>query len=393
MTKKKQNVNRILIIVSYTIPTFAGGGRNAFNFAKYLRSKKIPVTILTFNRNFKQVSREKIDSIPFIRIPYLNRNLILKILSSFWIVCYYAVYILKNKLIYIIGDNIIAYQFIILFASISSKSVIFRSTMYGDDDLDSITTKRKLTKPFYQFLFRQLTVYHSIHPGFTNSSKNILKGKVKIIETPQGVDINHFSPLSENEKRKLKYNMRLPDNKLIILSIGILIKRKGYLEIFEALSKLTFPFVYIVIGEYNITMDHYFKPYQMEMKELYSKGKELLNDNVIFTGPCEEVVKYLQIADLFLINSFKEGLPNSLLEAASCGLPLLSRGIYGLDNNVLYQGKNAIIYKDTNEIIDILTELNQNRNRFLAMGKRSREIAIDKFSFSILIERFSSYFF
>ncbi|WP_310652913.1 glycosyltransferase, partial [Lactobacillus jensenii] len=51
--------------------------------------------------------------------------------------------------------------------------------------------------------------------------------------------------------------------------------------------------------------------------------------NLIFTGIVkrEELVNYLNIADLFLLPSFDELFPMSVLEAVSCGTPVLLRNL------------------------------------------------------------------
>src|SRR5207253_952038 len=48
-----------------------------------------------------------------------------------------------------------------------------------------------------------------------------------------------------------------------------------------------------------------------------------LNDRVFITGAKENIEEYYQASDLFVLFSNFEGSPNALVEAMSCGLPVL----------------------------------------------------------------------
>ncbi len=49
----------------------------------------------------------------------------------------------------------------------------------------------------------------------------------------------------------------------------------------------------------------------------------------IFAGNTDDVLSYYQKADLFVLPSLTEGLPLSLLEALSCGLPVIATAVGG----------------------------------------------------------------
>jgi len=69
--------------------------------------------------------------------------------------------------------------------------------------------------------------------------------------------------------------------------------------------------------------------------------KEIQNQrNIKLVGRVPDVLRYLQASDFFISTSLAEGLPNAVLEAMACGLPVLlsdippHREIFELDRNI-----------------------------------------------------------
>jgi len=104
-----------------------------------------------------------------------------------------------------------------------------------------------------------------------------------------------------------------------ILYVGALSKRKNVHLIIEALKFLSKKYHLAIVGRGD-------ERYQKYLKELVQKFG--LDDRIKFVGYVEylKLPSYYQNADLFVLPSSYEGLPKVILEALSCGVPVLASG-------------------------------------------------------------------
>lgn len=104
--------------------------------------------------------------------------------------------------------------------------------------------------------------------------------------------------------------------------------------------------------------------------------KEMAKSNICFLGHQTDVEKYYSLADFYISSSFSEGLPNSVLEAMSVGLPVILSDIgphkelfEGIDYPYFFQPKNSIQLRKVLESLTLndCIELGQVcRNQVLA---------------------------
>lgn len=83
-----------------------------------------------------------------------------------------------------------------------------------------------------------------------------------------------------------------------------------------------------------------------ELKQLVIKLN--LSDRVIFTGYREDAKDLLYCANLFAFPSLQEGLPASLMEAMSVGLPVVASNIRG-NVDLIKNEENGLLY-DCNDV-------------------------------------------
>ncbi len=372
--------NPILICSPSAPPLNSGAGTNAHNFGLHLIKYGFKVNHFSFNWNMSFPSVSNDSGLKIIRAPYFKYNPLTRAVSALFTVPVMLYCTLFARTIFIYGP-MKGYLFLILFGKLTGKKVVFRSTMLGDDDIVSLIHKYPYFKSFRKWALSKLGMYYALNPGFTAAYLRTFDSKEKVFESPQGLDLERFKPVDENEKIQLRAELGLPGNLPVLVSVGYLIKRKGYSELFESLSKLNRDFRYVVIGDHTVGPEHNLFSKKAEMQALYDNGKQLLGDKLIFTGPLPDVTKYLQAADIFLLNSEKEGVPNVLLESMACGCVPVIKEIEGLNGFITFPGTNAIVYTDIEALNPHLDKLLSDDALRFKLAEKSLDFVTENLDF------------
>ena len=107
--------------------------------------------------------------------------------------------------------------------------------------------------------------------------------------------------------------------------------------------------------------------------------------NVEWWGWQDDVPTFISMSHIVCLPSYREGLPKILIEAASCGRPIVTTDVPGC-REVVKDGCNGYLVQEKNAeaLKEALLKLINDPEKRLEMGKASREIAIEKFSNEIV---------
>jgi N-acetyl-alpha-D-glucosaminyl L-malate synthase BshA len=198
----------------------------------------------------------------------------------------------------------------------------------------------------------------------TMKSLGIKENKIVILRN--AVDTERFKPFKNIE---LRYKYAIGENEILILFVGYLDTFKGIFELIDAfyeINKKNKNVKLMMVGT---------GPKKDELKKKVSKSN--LEDFLIFTGKLSpfEMHKYYQAADIFVLPSFTEGLPISVLEAMACGLPIVTTNVGGIPE-AIEDGLNGFIInsKDENGLREKLKILIKNKGLREKFGNKSIEV-------------------
>ncbi len=191
----------------------------------------------------------------------------------------------------------------------------------------------------------------------------------KIVDVvPNGVDADYFTP-----------DLSCRDPRPTVVFIGRLVWQKDpflLIEAFRLLRKLVSNARLILIGQgYLNSIVH---------QKVAASG---LSEHIELIPGASDIRPFLRQGWLFVLPSVSEGFPNVIIEAMSCGLPVVATSVGGIPE-IIEQGVNGLlVQRRSPELIAqamarILLD-DETRN---LMGRRAREIAIERFPLEHMIK-------
>ena len=217
-----------------------------------------------------------------------------------------------------------------------------------------------------------------IHTSCNITKNNLIDLRVdpeKIVVIPLGVDLFLFKPVSSEEKQKIKKQLAIPSDKIVIGSFqkdgagwgrGMepkLIKGPDiFVEVVEKLA-LNYPVFVLLVGPAR----GYVKT-NLEKRNIPYKDVGYLKD-------LTQLAKYYNALDFYLITSRIEGGPKQILEAMASGVPVVSTKM-GMVPDIVKDGKEALLAEVENieQIVDKSERIIQNdelRKKLVENGLRT----------------------
>ena len=129
-----------------------------------------------------------------------------------------------------------------------------------------------------------------------------------------------------------------------------------------------------------------------DLNKLRWKTKKAeVQEKFIFLGQTDRdnLVKLYQNATLFVLPSYHEGLPTVLLEAMSCGLPIIATDVRG-NRDMISSGKNGILVppRDPKKMAEATSLLLENDTLRTSLSKNARKTIEGKYTWDAVSNKF-----
>ena len=181
-------------------------------------------------------------------------------------------------------------------------------------------------------------------------------------------------------RRRLTQELGIDCRDRIVGTVGRLSQQKGQLEFLQAAQKVSekFPRAYFLIVGEDLEFGGQYQ------RELEDWARRLgLGDRVIFTGHRADAAQLMYALHVFVLPSWMEGLPVSVLEAMAAARPVIATLVGGVPE-VVQDGKTGILVspKNAEELADAIIYLLENPNIAVNMGLRGQARVREHFALS-----------
>jgi len=220
---------------------------------------------------------------------------------------------------------------------------------------------------------------NSDDPAYLVDAGAIKKEKVEIIKSV-GIDTKVYDPdrVDPQKISDLRANLKLED-KIVVLMVARAIWHKGVREFYEAAQRLsrTNKVQFVLVGD-------------IDSGNPSSADKSFLKSgNVLWLGYRDDMVELTEISDIYVLPSYREGVPRTLLEATSMAKPIVTTDTVGC-REVVRDGYNGYLVpaKDASALAEKITELVISREKRKIMGENGRMVAVNEFDIDIIVDRY-----
>lgn len=205
-------------------------------------------------------------------------------------------------------------------------------------------------------------------------SKKLVQRSAADLLPGSGIDLKRFTPDPFTRNKAFTF-----------LLISRLITDKGILEYVEAVKRLRAQGLdarFQILGAKD--------PKHRRGIPLHTISKWIDDKTIEYLGTAEDVQPFIKSADCIVLPSYREGTPHTLLEAASCGKPIVTTGVPGCHqvvednrNGLLCESKDA---KDLAEKMMLMSRLDDaTLQQFGIHGRQKMEREFDE---SIVINKY-----
>jgi glycosyltransferase involved in cell wall biosynthesis len=201
-----------------------------------------------------------------------------------------------------------------------------------------------------------------------------------------GVDLSLFdrAAVANGRREALRAGFGIPPSATVVGTVGRIVAEKGYREYIAAARAIRDSVpgtVFMAVGDRD--RDKADSLPESEISDARS--------HVVFTGWRTDVRDLMGIMDVFVLASWREGVPRSAIEAAAMGLPLVLTDIRGC-REVARDGVEGILVppRDSNGLGDAIARLVAEPEVRVRMGAAARARAEERFDERQIHERIAT---
>jgi glycosyltransferase involved in cell wall biosynthesis len=268
------------------------------------------------------------------------------------------------------------------------KRLAIKLTSVGHDDPASMRARGRLA----YWCYSRAHMLFGVSPRFEQlfAASGLPAARFRLI--PNGVDVTRFRPATREDKRALRTELGLPEAGALILFVGFFSREKCPDVLFDAWSSLATnadnSSVLLFIGA---TRSQYYEVDPTLVVDIRRRASDLgLESRLCFVESTTEIERYQRAADIFVLSSVREGLPNALLEAMACATACIATRLEGVTDRLIADHDDGLLVppRDVGALAIAVQHLLSEPARARVMGQRARARITQDFALSTTAQRY-----
>lgn len=274
------------------------------------------------------------------------------------------------------------YGLIALCCRALNKKLVMQMVLMGVDD--PMTIKRNYRLMFLRFyLLLLVDKFICISRQIVKSAQTAGIPSHKVAYVPQGVDAAHFAPVAPVVRDEMREGLGIDKDTKVVTFVGAVIRRKGVdwlIEAWKEVQKDLPDSLLLLVGPCQYTGEDSNKDTLDEFVSGIKKTIEANALNIRFVGRRDDVHHFLQISDVFVLPSRKEGFGNVIIEAMACAVPPVVTFMDGVALDTVQHGYNGFIANTLSELAFFIRKLLNDESLNRKVGTNARKTVDERFT-------------
>jgi len=400
-TADRTSTPRICVLLESYYPIVGGMEAQARNLAGALKSEGVPLFFLT-RRPSRELKREDaVDGLPVTRIGPVGASSRLRWLM---VVSCLPELIRRRKdydIIFVPGFRALGLSAVWAARRLGKRAVLKAESsgelsgefFAGGFEKSKIGAASGLARFLVRMRNRVLLRADSFIGLSSEQAAEFESGGVssdRIQVIPQCLDETVFQPVSGEERRRLRDQLKLPADEPVAVFTGRLVSYKGLPTLLRAWKRICAerPTGHLVlVGAGGVDIYNC----EDELKQ-YVRDHDL-SRRITFTGAVSNVPDYLKAADIYAFPTENEAFGLALIEAMGCGLAVMSTTTGGIKDFIVDE-ENGLVVRSGNEddMVRQLKRLFDDEPLRARLGAAARDTVVRRFTLDAVVKQYVSVF-
>lgn len=203
----------------------------------------------------------------------------------------------------------------------------------------------------------------------------------KFVTIHSGVETKRFLEITYEETKRIRKELNIPDDYLVVGTAGRLVEVKGHKYFIQAVHKILKSLQPYKDVKFIIVGDGPLMTYLKREADLLG-----ISGSVMFTGWRADVPAVMSIFDIFILPSLNEGMGKVLVEAMLLKKPIIASSVGGIPD-LIRNGENGILIPPASpdKLAEAIIDLIKSEDKRNRMGERGRFIA-ESYSEKAMVE-------